>query len=226
MNIIVLRAKGEGEVEEGVLEVPVLKPVPEPGFRDRVRGLCAQAWDAAVFMSTVAVELVAQAIDRPCWGLAVAVGPSTCRAVEEHFETRCVKPTKYYSGGVVELVRGIGRVVVFRSSEASRPLNMPNAIEVGLYRLEPLWDRVREVEEVIRAWEGGNAEYAVIVSSPRVAEVSHRALSMVRRGIVVAIGPTTAERLRSLGIACEIPENYTIAHAVDYARRRLNSLKQ
>lgn len=225
--IIVIRAKGEEVIKEpDVIEVPILKPMPDEQALSKLRELCSRRWDVVVFMSSVAAEYMRRVINDPCWVNCLAVGPSTGLAVKELFGVECAIPRDYSSIGLLELLRGMsGDVLVVRSMEHSGSLFTElgsRVTEVGVYRLTLVSEELTKLSNILNVEESHGGNYAVIVTSPRVAREVANLLRGLRHAVVVAIGPVTSGELRRLGIGHVVAEVHTISGAVNKARMILS----
>ena len=226
-SIIVIRAKGEeGIREEGVIEVPVLKPIPDQGALMRLRELCSRRWDAVVFMSTVAVEYTYSVVKDSCWVKCLAIGPSTAAAVRKLYNNDCLIPSEYSSIGLLRILRDFnGSILVIRSMEysSSQFNELGDAVtEIGLYRLSVNADELSKLKILINERESAESPYALIITSPRVAREVSSILLNLRWALIVAIGPTTAKELSRLNIPHRIAKVYTIDGAVNEAKHALS----
>ncbi|ABW02718.1 uroporphyrinogen-III synthase [Caldivirga maquilingensis] len=225
-SIIVIRAKGEEGIRgEGVIEVPVLKPIPDQNALRRLEELCSRRWDVVVFMSTVAVEYTYSVVKDPCWVRCMAVGPSTAAAVRRLYNNECLIPSEYSSMGLLRMLRGFnGSILVIRSMEYSNSLfnELGGVTEIGLYRLSVNEDELSKLKALINEREAAGSPYALIITSPRVAREVSGILLNLRRALIVAIGPTTAKELSMLNIPHSIAKVYTIDGAVNEAKHALS----
>ncbi|KUO90198.1 MAG: hypothetical protein AT713_06925 [Caldivirga sp. JCHS_4] len=78
--IVVIRAKDEELARgQGVVEVPILKPIPNDKALGRLRELCMKRWDVVVFMSTTAgntpMMWLSSLAGLGAWPLAHPLGP-------------------------------------------------------------------------------------------------------------------------------------------------------
>ncbi|WP_291998664.1 uroporphyrinogen-III synthase [Caldivirga sp.] len=225
--IIVIRAKGEEGIRgEGVIEVPVLKPIPDNDALRRLRELCSRKWDIVVFMSTVAVEYTYSVVKDPCWVKCMAVGPSTAAAVRSLFNSECVTPSEYSSLGLLNLLRGFnGSILVIRSMEYgnSQFSELGGIVtEIGLYRLSAINDELSKLKALINEKEESGSPYALVITSPRVAREVGSILVNLRQALIIAIGPTTSRELSRLNIPHRVSRVYTIDGAINEAKLALN----
>ncbi|WP_291766260.1 uroporphyrinogen-III synthase [Caldivirga sp. UBA161] len=228
-SIIVIRAKGEEGIRgEGVIEVPVLKPIPDQDALRRLRELCLRRWDVAVFMSTIAVEYAHSVVKDPCWCKCMAIGPSTAEAVRKLYSDECIIPSEYSSIGLLRMLKGLnGHVLVIRSMEYSNSQfnELGGAVtEVGLYRLSVNVDELSKLKALINEREAAGSPYALVVTSPKVAREVSGILLDLRHALIVAIGPTTSRELRVLNIPHRVARIYTIDGAVNEAKRALSGV--
>ena len=229
-SIIVIRAKGEEKITgEGVIEVPVLKPIPDQDALRRLKELCLRKWDVAVFMSTVAVEYAHSVVKDSCWVKCMAVGPSTAEAVRRLYNDECLIPSEYSSIGLLRMLKGInGNILVIRSMEYNNSQfnELGGAVtEVGLYRLSVNVDELRKLRALINEREASGGPYALVVTSPKVAREVSSILLNLRHALIIAIGPTTSRELSRLSIPHRVAEVHTIDGAVNEAKRALSEYR-
>jgi len=230
-TIVVIRAKDEGLARgQGVVEVPILKPIPNDEELGRLRELCMKRWDVVVFMSTTAVKYAYDVVKQPCWVRCMAVGPSTRAVVEEYFHDSCLVPNEYSSMGLLQMLRHIdGKVLVLRSMEHALDLFKElgdRVVELGLYGLTLINEELAKLKELLSEVESSGVKYAVVVTSPRVAREVSSMLTNLRNAIIVAIGPVTSRELDRLNIPHRVAAVHTIDGAMEEARLALRELNK
>ncbi len=218
-----------------VIQFPTIKIVPMPDYAEldeAVSNLSRYGW--VVFTSVNGVRFFRQRLDalgldaRALGSVRVAaIGPATAKAVEGMGIRPDLVPSSYVAEGVAEsmLARGMKgqRVLLPRAAEARDVL--PKALReagaevdvIAAYRNVPSDDNR---EQVMEALEEGRLDCVTFGSSSTVRNfLASIPLDELKKhpGVrFAAIGPVTADTMRSLGLTPDIqPEDFTIPALVD-----------
>lgn len=218
-----------------VIQFPTIDIVPMADYSrldDAVRNLSRYGW--IVFTSVNGVRffrerLNAQGLDARALGpvKVAAIGPATAKAVEAMGIRADLVPSSYVAEGVAQAMLELGmkgqRVLLPRAKEARDVL--PNALRdagaevdvIAAYETVPS-DKHRE--EVMAALEAGTLDCVTFGSSSTVrnflASIPLETLNKHPEVHFAAIGPVTAETMRSLGLTPDIqPKEFTIPAMVD-----------
>ena len=218
-----------------VIQFPTIKIVPMEDYAaldEAVSNLSRYGW--VVFTSVNGVKffrqrLAALGLDARALGSVkvAAIGPATAKAVEGMGITPDLVPSSYVAEGVAEAMLNIGmkgqKVLLPRAEEARDVL--PNALRnagaevdvIAAYRNVPSDDNR---EKVMEALEEGTLDCVTFGSSSTVrnflASIPLEELKKHPGVRFAAIGPVTAETMRSLGLEPDIqPEAFTIPAMVE-----------
>lgn len=173
----------------------------------------------------------------------MAVGPKTSEALERRGVRKPIVPEDYNSSGIVDHLSEFGsrgqRVVLFRSSAADERLagalalrgltvktitTYQSAIPSNLVSMLTFISRLED--QRFKAVLFTSAVSASNLFGLAEGHRSSRLLHLLRSCIVGAIGPSTADRLRELGVNPIVPRRYLIEDAVEavvneYEERRV-----
>ena len=205
--------------EAGVVAaIPVLRIVPnEAAITEIAQSLHNCDWlvltsPRAPSMLSRIKEAILRATSK---GLRIAVvGPRTAEKLREEIGVEPDLIPRKYTGRVLaeELAKqNPGCVLLARSEKATRDLievlrdNGIAYIEVQLYSAEPLRELARAAATIADSFD------YVVFTSPSVATTFFKEYGREPSFTPVAIGPTTARTLRSLGLGnVLIPDEYTL----------------
>ena len=162
----------------------------------------------------------------------MAIGPKTSKALESRGIRESVVPEDYSSSGITNHLTKFGskgqRVVLVRSAAADERL--ASTLAAGGFEVETIttYESVtpgnlgtvftffsRLEDQAFQAVVFTSAVSASNLFSIAERRGSSRLLHLLRPCIVGAIGPSTAERLRELGIDPIVPGRYLIEDAVE-----------
>lgn len=218
-----------------VIQFPTIRIVPMPDYAeldDAVSHLSRYGW--VVFTSVNGVRFFRQRLDalgldaRALGSVKVAaIGPATARAVEGMGIRPDLVPASYVAEGVAQAMLDLGmkgqKVLLPRAAEARDVL--PRALReagaevdvIAAYENVPS-DEHREL--VMEALEAGTLDCVTFGSSSTVRNfLASIPLDELKKhpGVrFAAIGPVTADTMRSLGLNPDIqPEAFTIPALVD-----------
>lgn len=218
-----------------VIQFPTIKIVPMPDYAeldDAVSHLSRYGW--VVFTSVNGVRffrerLAALGLDARALGSVkvAAIGPATARAVEAMGIRPDLVPASYVAEGVAKAMLDLGmkgqKVLLPRAREARDVL--PRALReagaevdvIAAYENVPSDDNREQVMEALQA---GKLDCVTFGSSSTVrnflASIPLEELKKFPGVRFAAIGPVTAETMRSLGLTPDIqPEEFTIPAMVD-----------
>ena len=218
-----------------IIQFPTIKIVPMPDYAeldDAVSHLSRYGW--VVFTSVNGVRFFRQRLDalgldaRALGSVKVAaIGPATARAVEGMGIRPDLVPASYVAEGVAQAMLELGmkgqKVLLPRAAEARDVL--PRALReagaevdvIAAYENVPS-DEHRE--QVMEALEAGTLDCVTFGSSSTVRNfLASIPLDELKKhpGVrFAAIGPVTADTMRSLGLNPDIqPEAFTIPALVD-----------
>ncbi len=203
-----------------VVELRIVKPVPILSEIEQARE--NRSCDAAVFMSSIAVEIVNSHGINPDARYVIAVGPDTASSIRTLLGRKDVLvPGDYTSTGVVNLLRelasrqGIRVVYVYRSAHESRTLvenlgGVLNVREFSLYELLPDNECLEIAEHVL-----SDVVVIVFMSSLIVRTfVDHVGVHKVQNKIIVVPGPECLDTCRRLGLTNVVVADNADMHSV------------
>lgn len=217
---------------------------PEP-IKKFIAELCAGKVDYVILMSTNGVKYLFSAADevkqttqlqeglrKSC---VIAVGPKTAEAMKEYFVRVDMVPPKYSSEGLLEALKNRdinGKVIrIPRTSNASPILT--DQLRARGANVEELhvYESGLPIDEALKTkffddLTGGRID-AILFGSGLSAKNIFRMLTekssmdalrriLSKKVTVVAIGPTTAESLKELGVEVDVtPVDYLFDNALD-----------
>jgi uroporphyrinogen-III synthase len=162
----------------------------------------------------------------------IAVGPKTSAALSLHGIKDVVIPERYSSVGLANHISKIEvkgqRVVLVRSSAADNRLAIAltsrgAAVETITIYTSVIPANRDSVHDFVLKLGGGQLGAVLFTSAASASNLFSIAEDVIPKSqlihlmsstLVWAIGPATAERLRELGIDCEVPEKYLIEDAI------------
>ncbi|KUO86924.1 MAG: uroporphyrinogen III synthase HEM4 [Thermoproteus sp. JCHS_4] len=205
MSIAIIRIK-EGPCPEGAQCISVGSISPRAN-------ISIPEGDYLVVMSPAVARAVDLEAVRGSFRCVICVGPATASAVGG-----CVVPREYSSYGVARLIGELapGRVVVLRSSAGNDVLRrlLPDVVEVSVYDIYIDGEKLRQAAEAVAR------SSVVVLTSATVAESIARFVDLSGKK-VVAIGPVTSARLKSLGVPHVVAAESTIESAFKTAMELL-----
>lgn len=218
-----------------VIQFPTIRIVPMPDYAeldDAVSHLSRYGW--VVFTSVNGVRFFRQRLDalgldaRALGSVKVAaIGPATARAVEGMGIRPDLVPASYVAEGVAQAMLDLGmkgqKVLLPRAAEARDVL--PRALREASAEVDVIaaYENVpsdEHREQVMEALEAGTLDCVTFGSSSTVRNfLASIPLDELKKhpGVrFAAIGPVTADTMRSLGLNPDIqPEAFTIPALVD-----------
>ena len=164
----------------------------------------------------------------------MAVGPKTCQALNRHGVREISIPEDYSSSGIGDHLSKFGskgqRAVLIRSSAADERLAAALALRGFAVETITTYRTVipGNLESVFAFFSGLEDQrfqavlFTSAVSASNLFSIAERRgsswlLRLLSPGIVGAIGPSTADRLRELGVDPVVPGRYLIEDAVQAA---------
>ncbi len=216
-----------------------LKPLDGWAIRDQLQSCLEQGpVDWIVFMSSTGVRLLFESFPSNPYSRGplrktnfLAVGPRTKESLTSHGVTRASIPEKYSSAGVDDffsrLDQGL-RIVLIRSSSADDFLTKSLAKRGAKVMTVKVYESLlpRDPESTFRFLAGLRVDQfsAVLFTSAvsasnffKIAQTETEeaeVAALMRRVLIGAVGPVTAEELRKHGIAPIVPEEYLIENAI------------
>jgi uroporphyrinogen III methyltransferase/synthase len=228
------------------IELPTIEIVPRVDQRalaDAVEGLRTSAYNWTIFTSANAVELFmahlrAAGLDARGFGRSrlAAIGPGTAAALSRFGLKVDLVPERYVAESLLEafsarVMRG-ARVLLPRA-EGARELLVDGLQALGarvdeltLYRAEVPRDPDAEGLRRLRAGEVDIATFASSSSVRNLVEMLDGDIAPLRRVLIAAIGPVTAQAVRNAGLeptvlATEYTIEGLVAALVDFVQHRL-----
>ncbi|MFB6469678.1 MAG: uroporphyrinogen-III synthase [Vulcanisaeta sp. AZ3] len=226
--VLILRAWGKVRPIEvrglDVVQIPVVRTVPN---EDVIRGVRLSGVDYVIVMSSLVAKYMSSKLRSELDGSTkiIGVGPTTCNAIKE-LGLPCDMPSEYSSSGIVSYMRGFRpcRVVVLRSMRGS-DLIRRGLTELGFEVVEyGVYDVI--IDEVNAALACRLIEYAdyVVFMSPMTYEAVRRCVGdRLGSKFVIAIGSTTASRIKEDGIRVLTPSEYTQEGVLNLINQLINS---
>ena len=215
-----------------VVNIPVLRIKENPaGLRELEEVLKALNNSYLVFTSSIGVKVVMEKHGKTVSGLkalgkakVACIGSATAAALLEYGVEPDLIPGKYNGEelGLHLCRKRVNHVVIARSKNGLKEIvNVlkkcrVEVVDLPVYKALPLPDNAVKAARLLM----DNEIDACIVTSPLIAEILAKALHELGAdesicNKLIAIGPTTAGKLRRLaGCYVAYPENYTLHDAV------------
>lgn len=165
-----------------------------------------------------------------------AIGPATAQALAEHGIRPDFVPTRYVAEGITDgLLSEHGKtlsgayILLPRAAVARDALQKTLTAAGAVINVVPCYETALAVarkEEVLQRLEAGTLSCVTFGSSSTVenflTQIPPKLLKQYPQTRLAAIGPITAQTLRSYGLDCHIqPKEYTIPALVDALRNEL-----
>lgn len=227
MLILIPRVLGkylevENEVKDlDIIVVPIVKPILNVDACRVLERYAENLWKYLVIMSELVITLLENhgmtntlvKLLRNCKEI-ICIGPSTRMALKKlNFD--CKVPKVYSSSGVELYLKSISdRVLILRSEEFERELNIQNKVELRMYRLDKIVENIEYAIEILKICD------AVVFTSSKLFKImyeelkSRNKLHYLDKVKIVAIGEVTAETISRYGYNAITPKTYTINEAL------------